>query len=876
MPLSAGSRLGPYEITAKIGEGGMGEVYRARDTRLDRTVAIKIIRTDFSERFEREAKSISALNHPHICTLHDVGRTGEFAYLVMEYVDGVPLAGPLPVDEVLKLAIQICDALHAAHQKGIIHRDLKPANILASKGGIKLLDFGLAKPRATPAQTSEQATVAALTGAHTVLGTPQYMAPEQIEGRDVDVRTDIFALGCVLYELTTGKRAFDGKTASNAMASVLATEPRKPSELVPVMPPLLEWIILGCLEKDPDARSQSAHDIKLQLQWLARHRANLPALNRVARPFLRLYTSGVVSGLLLAATAGGLWWWLDSGRPRDAVRESVGQTALVVSLPPNVSLEDASNGSAIALSPDGRRLAFVGTVVNGPSAIYVRDLDRFESVKVAGTDNAGAPIFSPNGQWIAFSDGTRLKKVPVGGGVPVDICDAPALRGSVWLSDDTIVFSPTTTGGLMRVSAQGGTPAVLTKLDASQHEKTHRMLVALPGGKSVVFVIGSNEIATYDDGRIVALTLDTGKITELAKGYAPAYSPTGHLLYLRDETLFAVPFDPATLKVSGSPVQILKDVATRPEYGIAEFAIASTGDAAFVLGGDRTLRADIRWIDRLGRMETIAIEPGSYIGLQVSPDGRRLSLVRGGANNSVWVYDFERKQLSRVTFRFDVERVAWSHDGTRLTYWSGADLRSIAIDGTGADDILVAVADLGDRAVHPIAWSADGQVLALTSYGLGKSLDVAVRRDGKIVPVVESRFNERATSLSADGRWLAYVSDETGREELYVRDLSAAAKYGVSSDGVEEGWFTKQGRELLYGGRNGLFAMPFTPGTPPIFGKPERLLAQAKQADFANILFAAPAPDGSRFAAIFTQPLPQLTEIRVVANWAQQLAQHWR
>jgi hypothetical protein len=876
MSVVPGSRLGPYEVVSKIGEGGMGEVYRARDTRLDRTVAIKIIRTDFSERFEREARSISALNHPHICTLHDVGRTAEFAYLVMEYVEGAPVTGPMPVDDVLRVGLQIAEALHAAHEKGIVHRDLKPANILASKGGIKLLDFGLAKPRSMPGQTSEQATVAALTGAHTVVGTPQYMAPEQIEGREVDVRTDIFALGCVLYELTTGKRAFDGKTASNVMAAILATEPRKPSDLAPVTPPLLEWIILRCLEKEPDARWQSAHDIRLQLQWLAHHRANLPPVAGPVRSALRLYAAGIVSGLLLAATVGGLWWAM-SGRSRVAAPASGVQSALVVTLPQNLALEDASNGSAIALSQDGRRLAFIGKLGAGPSAIYLRQLDQFESVRVPGTENAGGPFFSPNGQWIGFTDGARLKKIPVGGGVPVDICDAPALRGSVWLADDTIVFSPTTTGGLMRVSAQGGTPSVLTKLDPAQHEKTHRMLVALPGGKSVVFVIGSNEIGTYDDGRIVALTLDSGKVTEIAKGYAPVYSPTGHLLYIRNQTLFAVPFDPVTLKVGGSPVQILKDVASRPEYVIAEFAIASTGDAAFVLGGDRTLRAGVRWIDRTGKTETLPIEPQSYISLSVSPNGRRLSLVRGGANNSLWAYDLERKQLSRVTFRFDMEAGVWSHDNLRLTYWSGTDLRSIAVDGSGAEEVLIPAAGRSDLTLYPAGWSADGQVLALSSYTLGKSIDIAVHRNGKLVPVLDSRFNERVTSISPDGRWISYVSDETGRRELYVRDLSGAGvKYAVTSDGADDGWLTKLGRELGYVGSNGVFAVPFTPGTPPVFGKPERLATQISEADLSNIIFATPAPDGSRFAAIFHNPLPRLGEIRVVTNWAQQLAQHWK
>jgi eukaryotic-like serine/threonine-protein kinase len=868
-----GQKIGPYEILSKLGEGGMGDVYRARDTRLDRTVAIKIIRTDFSERFEREAKAISALNHPHICTLHDVGRTGEFAYLVMEYVEGAPIAGPQPVDEVLRLGVQICDALHAAHQKNIVHRDLKPANILLSKGSIKLLDFGLAKPRLSPNQSGDEATVAALTGAHTVLGTPQYMAPEQIEGREADVRTDIFALGCVLYELTTGKRAFEGKTASNVMAAILATEPRKPSELAPVTPPALEWTILRCLEKDPEARWQSAHDVKLQLQWLTNVRGLLPVPTEMKRHLRRGVVRFVLAYLLAVAIGAGLWLWLAPRSPRDGPG-STRQIATVVTLPPNLTLTEASERATVALSPDGRRLAFVGVSPNGSRAIYLRQLDGFDTVKVAGTEGAAGALFSPAGDWIAFTDGVRLKKVPVGGGVPVDICDAPAMRGSVWLADDTIVFSPTPTGGLMRVSAAGGKPTVLTKLDPAQHEKTHRMLIALPGGKSVVFVIGSNEIGTYDDGRIVALTLETGKVTELAKGYAPAYSPTGHLLFVRNQMLFAVPLDPVTLTVSGSPVQILKDVASRPEYGIAEFDIAPTGDAAFVLGGDRTLRAEIRWIHRSGRTEVIPIETQSFTNAQVSPDGRRLSLLRGGANNSLWTYDLERKQLSRVTFRFDVEDGVWSHDSRRLTYWSGVDLRSIAVDGNGREDILVSETDaIPHGALHPVAWSAADRLLVLTAHALGKSMDVVILRDGKIVPVLDSRFNERAVALTPDGRWLAYASDETSRQELYVRDLAdGGRKYGVTADGTD-GWFTKQGRELIYVGRKGPFAMTFTPGTPPTFGKPEPLLKPAGNSDLDNILSGSPAPDGGRIVAVYEKSLPPLTEIRVVANWARQLVE---
>jgi serine/threonine-protein kinase len=869
MTLATGTRLGPYEILAKLGEGGMGDVYKARDTRLDRTVAIKIVRTDFSERFEREARSISALNHPNICTLHDVGEQNGTAFLVMEFVDGAPIAGPLPLSDVIKYGVQICDALEAAHRKSIVHRDLKPANILATKSGIKLLDFGLAKlqPPAAGAPGND-ATVAALTGAHMVLGTPQYMAPEQIEGRDADARTDIFALGCVLYELITGKRAFDGKTSSNVMAAVLATEPRRISELVPMTPATLEWIVQRCLEKDADARWQSARDVALQLRWVGEHPEQPPLATSGRKTLSR---SGLLRGLALGIAAAGLaavlWIWMS---PRSASAP----VSLSILLTADAPLLLSGVRPGIALSPDGRTVAFAALTGINDSAIFVRVLDTFEAVKVPGTEGGSGPFFSPEGKWVAFWVDGQLKKIPVGGGAPVVICEAPALRGAAWLADDTIVFSPLPTGSLMRVSAQGGAePTVLTNLDVKKQEKTHRTPIGLPGGKAVVLVIGSDEIDTYDDARIVALDLETRQITELVKGgYAPRFSPTGHLLYVQHESVFAVPFDAATLRTSGSAVQVLKGVASLPSFGTADYDLASSGALIFAPGGNQTSREELRWIDRDGNVETMPADPREYFVLDVSRDGRRLAVTVGGANNVVYAYDIATGKFTRATSRFDVEGAVWTHNDSRITYWSGTELRAAPADSNGSDEVLMSASELAGRRLYPLSSSADGQMVSVTWPKPGKDSDVGIYsvRDDKLTPIAETRFNEFEGYISPDGKWIAYISDENGRPEVYVQASdSTGKKHMVSSGGATRVRWSLRGRELIYAtaAEIGVMAVPFAPGPTPAFGKPHALFGPNAAAVLKDIRALSPAPDGSRFAALFRVPHPPLKEIRVVTNW---------
>jgi serine/threonine-protein kinase len=795
----------------------------------------------------------------------------------MEFVEGAPIAGPLPVAEVLRLGIQICDALEAAHRKGIVHRDLKPANVLLTRTGIKLLDFGLAKlqanaPGAVP--RGEEATVAALTGAHTIVGTPQYMAPEQIEGRDADTRTDIFALGSVLYELITGKRAFDGRTTSNVIAAVLATEPPRITELAPVTPPALEFVVSRCLEKDPDARWQSARDVGLQLTFVADHLADpRPAQSASRRSLL----TGLAIGAVAAGVTTAVWLWPS----RPAAGEPV---SLAANLPDGVMLDEGIGRpsgiqrQSITLSPDGGTIAFAGATPTG-SAIFRRALKGFDVVKVDGTEGGAAPFFSPKGEWLGFSSRGKLWRVPIGGGTPVEIADAFNLRGSVWLDDDTIVYSPLATSGLMRVPAMGGDPTPLTTLDLAKHEKTHRSLIALPGGKAVVFVIGSDEIDTYDDARIVALDVSSKKITDLAKGYSPKFSRTGHLLYVRHGTVFAVRFDPDTLTVDPSEVQVLNDVAVHPYYGFAEVDVAPGGVMVYARGGNRSKRDYVRWSDRKGRLQAIPATEEHYFILEMSRDGRRLLLGVGGANNHLQTYDLDTNQASRLTFRLDVQRAVWSSNGKEVTFWSGHDLLSIAADGTPKEAILIPASERAGREIAPVAWSQDGRRLAVSIYTPGKGWDAGMFSPDdkeKLRPVCSTRYNEAAGDLSPDGRWLTYLSDESGEDQAYVCAVDGSWKAPVSIGRAGFTLWGREGREVIYLSSTGVRAVPFTPGSPPHLDREELLFTEAPE-EFVRHAFAiAPSPNGERFAVLINRPLPPITEIRVVTNWAQELAKHWR
>jgi eukaryotic-like serine/threonine-protein kinase len=541
MSLNPGTRLGPYEILGALGAGGMGEVYKARDQRLDRTVAIKVLfqgteNASVRDRFEREARAISALNHPYICTLHDVGRDGDTAYLVMELIEGTQPTGPLPVDTTLRYGIQICSALEAAHKAGIVHRDLKPANIIVTRQGIKLLDFGLAKAQTPVASPAEGATVAVVTAAHTVLGTLQYMAPEQVEGREADTRSDIFALGCVLYEFLTGTKAFGGKSSSAVMAAILASEPRPIHDVLPVAPPALERLISSCLAKDPDDRYQSVHDVRLQLEWIRDHATSgRPAVAPATR---RRWLIAGAAAVVVSAIAFASGYFFRPAAPR-------ARLSLALNLPPGFRLDDSN--SALALSPDGQKLAIAASGPASNQRLWIRPLGGDQPQPLAGTENGTYPFWSPDGTSLGFFAARKLKVVDLGSGSVRTVADAPNGRGAAWSTDGTIAYSPDYQSGLFLIPASGGAPQQLTTPATGG---SHRMPSWLPGARHLLFY--SFKTALQAEG-IFTVDRTTGKTQLIAPELSAAqFVPPNQILFMRGATLMAQPFDADAARTTGA------------------------------------------------------------------------------------------------------------------------------------------------------------------------------------------------------------------------------------------------------------------------------------------------------------------------------------
>ncbi|HUK86800.1 MAG TPA: protein kinase, partial [Terriglobales bacterium] len=616
MALATGSKLGPYEILGPAGAGGMGEVYRARDTRLERTVAIKVLPEQFSQnpdlkqRFEREARAISSLNHPNICTLYDVGHQEGVDYLVLEYIEGESLAerlqkGALPVEQTLKTGCEIAEALEKAHRQGIVHRDLKPGNVMLTKSGAKLLDFGLAKPQtplAVSASSSAVVTqtkpVSPITAQGHIVGTFQYMSPEQVEGKEADARSDIFALGAVLYEMATGKRAFEGKSTISVASAILEREPEPISKLQPLTPPALEQVVKGCLAKDPEERFQTAHDVKLQLKWIAEGGSSAVgvAAPLAARRKRREWVAWALVALLALAAGWAGWRMLRSGAGSRVTR-------LTVALPRGTSLLGPET-IPMAVSPDGSAVVYSAAGEDKKLKLFLRRLESFEATPIPGTEGGQAPFFSPDGQWLGFfSDDDRLKKVSLAGGSAVVLSDAVFPGGGAWAPDGTIYFEKSFFGGLYAVPAGGGAARQVTTPGTKKDDRAHLWPDVLPGGKALIFTVWTG--GSFDDARIEGLWLKTGERKLLVQGgtcarYVPA---TGQLIYAHGGTLFAVPFDSDKMEVKGPPVPVVEGVQTGAANGDAHYSFSAKGVLAFEPGSFTPVQRNLMWMDRTGKME---------------------------------------------------------------------------------------------------------------------------------------------------------------------------------------------------------------------------------------------------------------------------------
>src|SRR5499427_2365999 len=642
MTLAAGTKLGPYEILAPIGAGGMGEVYRAKDTRLDRTVAVKVLPQHLSaapevrQRFEREAKTISQFSHSHICALYDVGREGETEYLVMEFLEGETLSdrvakGALPLEQTLRYGVEIADALDKAHRQGIVHRDLKPGNVMLTKSGVKLLDFGLAKAMAPPVQSAVTSlpTVMGsanenLTAEGTILGTFQYMAPEQLEGRDADARTDIFALGCVLYEMATGRKAFVGGSQASLISSIMKEEPAPISATAPATPPALERVVKRCLAKDPEDRWQNAADLKSELKWIAEggSASGIPApVAQSARrrtPWLP-----VAAALAVGAVAFAAAWMLHRPQPPPLLRASI-------ELPPRMDFDPQN--TALALSPDGTTLAIDASGADGKRQLWVRRLDGFVVQPLAGTEDATCPFWSPDSKVIGFFAEGKLKKVPASGGTVQTICDAPDGRGGSWSVNDVIVFAPAPFGGLSRVSAAGGAPTPLTKQD--KPGATDRLPWFLPGGKRLLYFSGTTTSDREKQSVINGMDLDTGKTTPVVKEASEGrYAEPGYLLFVREGNLMAQRMDPSTFKTTGEAIPIAERVRfTAPRWS-GNFSASTSGLLVFQEGSVGR-KSQLTWFDMDGKDLGKVADAANFGAFSFSPDVTRAAVTIQGSTST--------------------------------------------------------------------------------------------------------------------------------------------------------------------------------------------------------------------------------------------------
>jgi serine/threonine protein kinase len=828
----------------------MGAVYKARDTRLDRTVAIKKSSEAFSERFEREAQAIAALNHPHICHLYDVGSD----YLVMELVDGKPLAGPVPAAEAIRYAMQIADALDAAHRKGITHRDLKPANILVTKAGVKLLDFGLAKRAATTAALGESAatqTVAlGLTQAGTILGTPQYMSPEQVEGKETDARSDIFSFGVVLYELITGKKPFEGKTAASVMAAVLRDAPAGITAMAPGTPPGLDRIVRRCLEKDADDRFQTARDLKHALEDLASYQpASLskPAPSRVWMLVALVFA--------LVAAALGVAYWRKPTHTSTAYR-------LAVNPPSGLRFEFGTNAGGSAISPDGRTLAFTAE-----NSLWVQPLNAASARKVKGTEKGYYPFWSPDGKYIAFFTSGKLKRFDLTTGTTEEIATVgPTGRGGTWNASGVILFSSYSTRTLYRISMGGGAPVAVTKLDTSAKEDAHYWPSFLPDGDHYLYCIRGGDTANAGiyAGSLKDPAIKTRLVTLGSNGvYAPASDGhPGYIVFWRDGRLFAQLFDPDALKTKGDPVVVSESAGFLPNISLANFSVSAAGSLVFGAGSARN---QMTWLDRKGQRIGVAGSPDWYQSPRLSPDAGRVALARVEMTGirTLWMFEFSRGVLSRVAERGAFP--AWSLDGQELVYMNFEENTVVRkkYDSSGSGEIVRRVEGFG---LVPIDWSPDGKFVAYT----GRADLVVAPLEGQERTARVIQPGAFAPRFSPDGRWLAYTSVESDRLEVLVQGFpEARARWQVSNQGGGSPHWRRDGKELYYLAADGqLMAVTVKANSAGLAFDPPRALFPLPGSGF---LFDV-APDGQRILALLPpEGEKEGNELTVLTNWREGL-----
>ncbi len=878
MPLTAGSRLGPYEIVSPLGAGGMGEVYRARDTRLGRDVAVKVLPQHLADtpearaRFEREAKAISSLNHPNICTLHDVGRHEDTDFLVMELVEGETLTeriarGPLPPEEAMRLGVQVADALDKAHRQGLVHRDLKPGNIMLTRSGAKLLDFGLARATGlapTVTDLSSSPTMSpSLTAEGMIVGTFMYMSPEQLEGKEADVRSDLWALGVVLYESVTGRKAFSGKSQASLIGAIMHTQPPALSGISELAPPGLERLVNACLAKDPDERIQTAHDVKLQLQWILEggSQAGVPApVAAKRRGRERALVLATASSVMAMLVMGG---WL-ALKPRHAPQ----MMRFEIAPPTTVQFLDAPR-----ISPDGQFLAYNATDSLGVSRIWLRPMESLEAQQLQGTEGAKRPFWSPDSRFLGFIAGGKLKKVAVNGGPPVVLCDAPTGADGSWGRKDVILFDGAQADPILRVSAAGGVAAPVAWVDSARTVVQVGWPEILPDGRHFLFLaMGARSTLCVGD-------IDSKKVVEVGPCESQMkFVPPDMLLFSRGGTLVTQHFDTRSYRLRGEPVPVAEKVSA-DAIGTSEFGASDNG--ILVYSTKRAQGGRLVQLDRTGHLLKTLAAPTTLLHIALSPDGRHIAMrardnmARG---RDIWLTEIARDISTRFTFEPTNENYpVWAPDGKSILYNSdapgAAGLHLKQLSGTG-EDVVILPWTHGEAV--PQCWSRDGQEVFFTVAADKTQDDIWVLRmtgDRKATPFLNSAASEGMAALSPDGRYLAYASNESGHDEVYVQSYpDRKEKWQASTKGGTEPQWSADGKQLYYmAADQQLTVIPIR--TTPAFdlGLPQALFhLQELNPDVPRPHYCV-SQDGSSFYATVPDENRLLPSTYVVVNWQKAL-----
>jgi len=875
--IMTGKTISHYKIIEKLGQGGMGVVYKAEDTKLKRTVALKFLPAialggEDKSRFLREAEAAAALNHPNICTIHEIDEVDAKMFIVMEFIEGQSLlekikAGPLKIDEAIKLAMQIAEGLQAAHEKGITHRDIKSANIMITeKGRAKIMDFGLAKLSNRSMLTKEGMT----------LGTAAYMSPEQARGATVDHRTDIWSLGVVLYEMITGQLPFRGEYEQAMMYSIVNEDPEPLTALRTGVPLALDSIIAKALAKDPTIRYQHVDEIPADLRAIESKpggtskvlaaTAGATTHTRLARSRKLLYW--IMSGLFVAAFIAGATVW-QILRPTASLPKPLARFNL--DLPPGHEFSSLFNLKA-AISPDGNLLAYTADSAVS-RLLYLRPLNQLEATALAGTEGANAPFFSPDGKWIGFGASNKLKKISIYGGTVFTICDAFGLSGASWTPDNTIIFAGSDKA-LDRVSADGGVPQPFTVLDHTKKEASHSFPQVLSDDQSVIFTI-ENSGRSFDDATIVVQSLTTGKRRVLVEGgTCGRYVPTGHLLYGRSNSLFAVPFDLKRLAVIGTPVEVLSGVVLDQGRGSSHFACSNNGNLIYLPGGEGIDLNELMLVDRSGKPQRISQRRAHYDKVSLAPDGRHIAVEIVAANNDIWLVDMERDTQTRLTFEDENQWPIWMAGGKKIVFSSNRggqfNLYATLADGSGTMERLTT----SEAFQAPTSCAPDNRLLAFSQVSSGTGIDIWLlpfEGERKPRPFRQTTFDEFQAKFSPDGRWLVYQSNETGRLEVYVQPVSGSStKWQISAEGGDAPRWSRTGREIVY--RNGTKMMAVEVSTAPTFkaGRP-KLLFDKEYLDPSLGKYYDITPDGERFVIIKPGEPQRLTRMNVVLNWFEEL-----